>query len=172
MLFCFGGGWGIRTLVPVKANGFQVDGMVSHPVTVCPRKSRKIPDFCPFSCTFLQILCKMQEKCKKKIKTVRVVISLILPKDMKGFKMTKEEKRKALERMLKGAPDVMSARQVSRWSPLGKNHVYELIHKGDLCAFNYRSSYIIAKVDLIDYLLAHSDDPPLRPTGTGGRKKK
>ncbi len=23
MLYCFGGGWGIRTLVPVKANGFQ-----------------------------------------------------------------------------------------------------------------------------------------------------
>ena len=23
MLLCFGGGWGIRTLVPVKANGFQ-----------------------------------------------------------------------------------------------------------------------------------------------------
>ena len=23
MLSCFGGGWGIRTLVPVKANGFQ-----------------------------------------------------------------------------------------------------------------------------------------------------
>lgn len=89
-----------------------------------------------------------------------------------GFKMTKEEKRKALERMLKGAPDVMSPRQVHRWSPLGKNHVYELIHKGELCAYNYRSSYIIAKIDLIDYLLAHSDDPPLRPNGTGGRKKK
>ncbi len=80
MLSCFGGGWGIRTLVPVKANGFQVDGMVSHPVTVCPQKSLKTPDFYPFSCNFLQFLCKMQEKCKKKIKTVRVVISLILTK--------------------------------------------------------------------------------------------
>ena len=99
VLFPFGGGWGIRTLVPVKANGFQVDGMASRPVTVCPRKSPKIPDFSPFSCNFLQILCKMQEKCKKKIKTVRVVISLILTKDMKVLKMTKEEKRKALERM-------------------------------------------------------------------------
>ena len=89
-----------------------------------------------------------------------------------GFKMTKEEKRKVLERMLKGAPDIMSPRQVHRWSSLGKNHVYELIHKGELYAYNYRSSYIIAKTDLIDYLLAHSDDPPLRPNGTGGRKKK
>ena len=85
--------------------------------------------------------------------------------------MTKEEKRKTLERMLKGAPDIMSPRQVHRWSPLGKNHVYELIHKGELCAFNYRSSYIIAKTDLIDYLLAHSDDPPVHPTGTGRKKK-
>lgn len=85
--------------------------------------------------------------------------------------MTKEEKRKVLERMFKGAPDIMSARQVSKWSPLGKNHVYELIQKGDLCAFNYRSSYIIAKVDLIDYLLTHADDPPVHPTGTGRKKK-
>ena len=85
--------------------------------------------------------------------------------------MTKEEKRKVLERMLKGAPDIMSARQVSKWSHLGKNHVYELIQKGDLCAFNYRSSYIIAKVDLIDYLLTHADDPPVHPTGTGRKKK-
>lgn len=85
--------------------------------------------------------------------------------------MTKEEKRKALEIMLKSAPDIMSARQASHWSPLGKNHVYELIHKGELCAFNYRSSYIIAKVDLIDYLLAHSDDPPVHPSGTGRKKK-
>ena len=40
-----------------------------------------------------------------------------------------------------------------------------IIHKGELCAYNYRSSYIIAKVDLIDYLLNHSDDPPVHPTG-------
>ncbi len=146
--------------------------MVSHSVTVCPRKSPKIPDFCHFSCTFLQNLCKMQEKCKKKIKTVRVVISLILTKDMKVLKMTKEEKRKALERMLKGAPDIMSPRQAHRWSPLGKNHVYELIHKGELCPYNYRSSYIIAQSDLIDYLLTHSDDPPVHPTGTGRKKKQ
>ncbi len=44
-----------------------------------------------------------------------------------------------------------------------------IIHKGELCAYNYRSSYIIAKVDLIDYLLNHSDDPPVHPTG---RKKE
>lgn len=95
----------------------------------------------------------------------------ILTKDMKVLKMTKEEKRKALERMLKGAPDIMSPRQVHRWSPLGKNHVYGLIHKGELCAFNYRSSYIIAKTDLIDYLLAHSDDHPSDPTERAGERK-
>lgn len=85
--------------------------------------------------------------------------------------MTKEEKRKVLDRMLKGAPDIMSARQVSKWSPLGRNQVYELIHKGEIHSFNYRSAYIIAKVDLIDYLLTHSDDPPVHPTGTGRKKK-
>lgn len=85
--------------------------------------------------------------------------------------MAKEEKRKVLERMLKGAPDIMSARQVSKWSPLGRNQVYELIHKGEIHSFNYRSAYIISKVDLIDYLLTHSDNSPVHPTGTGRKKK-
>lgn len=85
--------------------------------------------------------------------------------------MTKEEKRKTLERMLKGAPDIMSVRQASKWSPIGKNQMYELIHKGDIRSFNYRSAYILAKTDLIDYLLTHSDDPPVHPTGTGVKKR-
>ena len=37
MLSCFGGGWGIRTLVPVKANGFQ--DFLTNPTL--PQNNRK-----------------------------------------------------------------------------------------------------------------------------------
>ena len=63
--------------------------------------------------------------------------------------MAKEKHIKALERLLKGAPEIMSPRQASKWSPLGKNLVYELIHKGELQSY----------------------DPPVHPMGTGRKKK-
>ena len=42
--------------------------------------------------------------------------------------MNKEEKRKELERMLRRCPEILSPIKAARWSPLGKNRVYELIH--------------------------------------------
>ena len=85
--------------------------------------------------------------------------------------MAKEKHIKALKRLLKGAPEIMSPRQASKWSPLGKNLVYELIHKGELQSFRYRGTFLIAKSDLIDYLATHADDAPVHPTGTGRKKK-
>lgn len=76
--------------------------------------------------------------------------------------MTKEEKIIQLTRMLREAPEIMTPIKVSRFSPFGKNHVYELIKTGELRSFVYRQSYIISKSDLIEYLAEHSDDKPRR----------
>ena len=76
--------------------------------------------------------------------------------------MTKEEKIIQLTRMLREAPEIMTPIKVSRFSPLGKNYVYELIKTGELRSFIYQQSYIIAKCDLIEYLAEHSDDKPRR----------
>ena len=76
--------------------------------------------------------------------------------------MTKEEKIIQLKKMLREAPEIMTPIKVSRFSPLGKNHVYELIKGGELRSFVYQQSYIIAKCDLIEYLADHSDDEPRR----------
>ena len=76
--------------------------------------------------------------------------------------MTKEEKIIQLKKMLREAPEIMTPIKVSRFSPLGKNHVYELIKSGELRSFVYQQSYIIAKCDLIEYLADHSDDEPRR----------
>jgi len=76
--------------------------------------------------------------------------------------MTNEEKtakRKELERLYRKCPDIVSPSLAAKWAPFGKNRIYELIHLGELRAFNYRSHYIIAKDDLIEYLLDHCDEP-------------
>lgn len=57
--------------------------------------------------------------------------------------------------------------KVSRWSPFGKNRVYEMIHTGELRSFFYQGGYIISKDDLIDYLIEHCDDEPPRAFARG-----
>lgn len=72
--------------------------------------------------------------------------------------MNKDEKRKELERMLKKCPEILTPAKVVRWSPFGKNKVYELLRRGELRSFCYQGGYIISKDDLIDYLADHCDD--------------
>ena len=72
--------------------------------------------------------------------------------------MTREEKIEQLERMLKNLPEILSPMKVCKSVPIGKNKVYELIKSKELRAFIYQGSYIIAKVDLIEYLADHWDD--------------
>ena len=71
--------------------------------------------------------------------------------------MTREEKVVELERMLAKVPDVMSPLKASKCSPFGKNKIYELIKTKELRAFVFQGSYIIAKVDLIETIVDHSD---------------
>lgn len=72
--------------------------------------------------------------------------------------MNNKEKRKEMERMLAKCPEILTPTKTVRWSPLGKNKVYELLKNGELRSFKYRGSYIISKDDLIDYLLEHCED--------------
>lgn len=72
--------------------------------------------------------------------------------------MNNQEKRKELERMLAKCPEILTPTKAVRWSPLGKNKVYELLKNGKLRSFKYRGGYIISKEDLIDYLLEHCED--------------
>ena len=70
--------------------------------------------------------------------------------------MTREEKIIELERMLSKVPD-MSPLRASKCSPFGKNRIYELIKSKELRAFVFQGSYIIAKTDLIETIVDHSD---------------
>ena len=71
--------------------------------------------------------------------------------------MTREEKNIELERMLTEVPDIMSPLRASKCSPFGKNRIYELIKSKELRAFVFQGSYIIAKTDLIETIVDHSD---------------
>lgn len=72
--------------------------------------------------------------------------------------MNREEKRKELERLLRKCPEILTPSKVAKWSPLGRNRVYELLKSGELRSFPYQGGYIIGKEDLIDYLTEHCDD--------------
>lgn len=72
--------------------------------------------------------------------------------------MNKEEKRNEIKRLLRKCPEILTPAKVSKWSPLGRNRVYELLKKGELRSFKYQGGYIIGKEDLIDYLAEHCDD--------------
>ena len=85
--------------------------------------------------------------------------------------MNKEEKRQLLEQMLKRCPEILSPTKAARWSPLGKNRVYELLHSGELRSFVYQGGYVISKDDLIDYLIEHSGDEPARSFKRGGSRE-
>ena len=72
--------------------------------------------------------------------------------------MTKEERIEQLERMLVNLPEIMSPMKVYKNVPIGKHRVYELIKTKELRSFIFQGTYIIAKVDLIEYLADHWDD--------------
>lgn len=72
--------------------------------------------------------------------------------------MNIDEKRKALENLLRALPDVVSPIQVARTLHQSKNLIYELLKTGELQSYTYSGRYLIAKLDLIDYMLAHGDD--------------
>ena len=71
---------------------------------------------------------------------------------------TREERIKEFETMLRNAPEIMSPLKVTKFSPFGKNRVYEMIRTKELKAYKYQNTYIIAKVDLVEYLADHCED--------------
>ena len=72
---------------------------------------------------------------------------------------TREERIKEFDTMLRNAPEIMSPLKVAKFSPFGKNRVYEMIRTKELKAYKYQNTYIIAKIDLVEYLADHCDDP-------------
>ena len=75
---------------------------------------------------------------------------------------TREERIKEFDTMLRNAPEIMSPLKVAKFSPFGRNRVYEMIKTKELKAYKYQNTYIIAKIDLVEYLANHCEDGNLR----------
>lgn len=82
--------------------------------------------------------------------------------------MNTEELYKQYTQLLRGAQGVLTPSKIVRWTPFGKNTVYELINSGKLRSFQYRGSHIVAKADLIDYLVATANDQSGKRFRVGG----
>ena len=72
--------------------------------------------------------------------------------------MTQDELKKELQRMMQKCPQCLTPGKIRRYTLLGKNRIYNLIHSGEIPAFIYQGTYVINKDDVIEYLLKHSED--------------
>ena len=84
--------------------------------------------------------------------------------------MTTEERKNAYARLLRECPEILTPRMVARWTRQSKNTVYAEIKSGDISAIPYRGGYLIAKADLIDYMVAHAEEPPAGRFSIGSRR--
>ena len=84
--------------------------------------------------------------------------------------MTAEERKNAYARLLRECPEILTPRMVARWTRQSKNTVYAEIKSGDIPAVPYRGGYLIAKADLIDYMVAHAEDAPAGRFSIGSRR--
>ena len=103
-----------------------------------------------------------RENCEKFARKLRENRSPTTLKQKGNRTMKKEELRKQIEQSLKRCPDILTPIKVYRWTPFGKNKVYELLRTGELRSFRYQGGYVVSKDDLIDYLVKHAEDEPGR----------
>ncbi len=64
------------------------------------------------------------------------------------FDTRSENYRQQLENLLRKCPDILTSAKAARWSPLGKNKIYELLKSRELRSFKYQGGYIISKATL------------------------
>lgn len=104
----------------------------------------------------------IRENCEKFARKLRENRSPTTLKQKGNRTMNKEELRKQIEQSLKRCPDILTPIKIYRWTPFGKNKVYELLRTGELRSFWYQGGYVVSKDDLIDYLVKHAEDEPGR----------
>ena len=72
--------------------------------------------------------------------------------------MTNEEKRKALTSLLRQLPDVLVPMQIARALHQSKNLIYKKLKCGELPYYPVNGKYLVAKADLIEYIIEHGDE--------------
>ena len=73
--------------------------------------------------------------------------------------MNKEDLIIEFTRILKNAPNLMTAKAVSKFAPFGEKRARDIIKSGELRSINYRSIRFVLKDDLIEYLASTANIP-------------
>ena len=71
---------------------------------------------------------------------------------------TEEKKRIALESLFRELPEILTLIQIARALHQSKNLVYEKLKEKELPRYIVRGRYLIAKADLIEYIIEHGDE--------------
>lgn len=72
--------------------------------------------------------------------------------------MTRDEKLQALRSLFRELPDILTPIQVARAIHQSKNLVYEKLKEKILPGYVVHGRYLIAKADLIEYIIEHGDE--------------
>ena len=72
--------------------------------------------------------------------------------------MTRDEKLQALRSLFRELPDILTPIQVARAIHQSKNLVYEKLKEKKLPGYIVHGRYLIAKADLIEYIIEHGDE--------------
>ena len=72
--------------------------------------------------------------------------------------MTREEKQAELRSLFRKLPEIMTPVQIARAIHQSKNLVYEKLKEKELPGCIVHGRYLIAKADLIEYVIEHGDD--------------
>ncbi len=72
--------------------------------------------------------------------------------------MTTEEKRRALASLFRELPEILTPIQIARALHQSKNLIYEKLKEKELPGYVVHGRYLIAKADLIEYIIEHGDE--------------
>lgn len=72
--------------------------------------------------------------------------------------MTRDEKQQTLRSLFRELPDILTPIQVARAIHQSKNLVYEKLKEKILPGYVVHGRYLIAKADLIEYIIEHGDE--------------
>ena len=72
--------------------------------------------------------------------------------------MTRDEKLQALRTLFRELPDILTPIQVARAIHQSKNLVYEKLKEKILPGYVVHGRHLIAKADLIEYIIEHGDE--------------
>ena len=72
--------------------------------------------------------------------------------------MTREEKQTTLRSLFRELPEIMTPIQIAHAIHQSKNLVYEKLKEKELPGYIVHGRYLIAKADLIEYIIEHGDE--------------